>query len=244
MAMNNAAGIGLTGLMALERRLETLAHNVANMNTVGFRADVLRFSTEIERAGGAALAFAAIGGEHVSSREGARIETGNPMDVALRGDGWLSLQGPNGAVFTRDGRMEITVDGQLVNVTGLPVLDPGGSEITLDPRGGAIEIGVDGTIRQNGRAAGIIGMFALSDLTAMSRVGDVAFSYAGFAEPVTEFRMTGLMQGRLEQANVSPVEQMAAMVTVSRQFEAVANALRSNEESHSSAIRTLGGSNN
>jgi flagellar basal-body rod protein FlgF len=241
--MNNAFGIGLSGMMALERRLEMLAHNVANMNTVGYRADILRFGTEVERAGKAALAFASRGTAHVSPADGARINTGGALDVAVKGDGFLALAGPSGQIFTRDGRMEITPEGTLQSITGWPVVDAGGSPITLNPKGGAVKIAADGTLLQEGRRVGVIGLFALDDPDLMQRVGDVAFSYQGFAEPITDLRSTGLMQGFVEQANVNAVAQMASLITISRQFEASANSLRANEEMLQSAIRTLGGSN-
>ncbi|MCU0832439.1 MAG: flagellar basal-body rod protein FlgF [Rhizobiaceae bacterium] len=244
MAMNNAFGIGLSGLMALERRVELLAHNVANMNTVGFRADILRFQTDVERAGGAALAFAARGTAHVSTAEGARIQTGNALDVAIKGGGWMALGGESGPLYTRDGRMEITPEGALVNLTGRPVLDAGGSEISLNPQGGAIAIAADGTITQAGRRVAQLGLFSIEQPELLNRIGDVGFTFPGFAEPVADFRNTGFIQGFVEQANVNPIEQMASLITISRQFEAAANGLRSSEELYQSAIRTLGGSNN
>lgn len=239
--MNNALSIGLSGLLTLERRLETVAHNVANINTVGYRAETVRFGTQVERAGRAALAFAERGGEHISTRAGARIQTGNPLDVAIKGDGYLSMQGPGGPVYARDGRMEMSPEGELRSITGMAVLDAGGAPISLNPRGGPVSITPDGALVQDGRRTGVLGFFRLPDTTLMRRAGDVAFTYAGAAEPVTDMRNDGFVQGFVEQANVSGVEQMSALISASRMFEAAANALRANEDNLQAAIRALGG---
>jgi flagellar basal-body rod protein FlgF len=94
--MNNAISVGLSGLMALERRLETVAHNVANTNTVGFRAEAVRFATKLEQAGQTNVAFAARGGEYLNMQQGARISTGNALDVAVSGEAFMAQAGDTG----------------------------------------------------------------------------------------------------------------------------------------------------
>ncbi len=239
--MNNAIGIGLSGLMALERRLETVAHNVANTNTVGFRAEAIQFSTKLEKAGQANIAFAARGDEYLNMSQGARITTGNALDVAVSGDAFMAQARDDATVYTRDGRMEISPEGQLRSLDGYPMLDAGGAPIQVNVKGGPLTIGSDGSITQDKRRVGVIGLFDLPDPKLMQREGSAGFQYTGFAEPVTDFRRNAILQGTLEGANVNAVSEMSEMITISRTFESIANALRANEELMSGAIKTLGG---
>jgi flagellar basal-body rod protein FlgF len=239
--MNNAISVGLSGLMALERRLETVAHNVANSNTVGFRAEAVRFATKLEQAGDTNLAFAARGGEYLNMQQGARISTGNALDVAVSGDAFMAQARDTGTVYTRDGRMEISPEGQLRSLDGFPVLDAGGAPIQVNVKGGPLTITNDGSIIQDKRRVGAIGLFDLADPKLMQQQGSAGFEYSGFAEPVTDFRRNSILQGTLEGANVNAVAEMSEMITISRTFESIANALRANEEMMSGAIKTLGG---
>jgi flagellar basal-body rod protein FlgF len=239
--MNNAISVGLSGLMALERRLETIAHNVANTNTVGFRAEAVRFSTKLEQAGQTNLAFAARGGEYLNMQQGARIMTGNALDVAISGEAFMAQARENGTVYTRDGRMEISPEGQLRSLDGYPVLDAGGAPIQVNVKGGPLTIANDGSVVQDKRRVGTLGLFELADPKLMQQHGSAAFEYSGFAEPVTDFRRNSILQGTLEGANVNAVAEMSEMITISRTFESIANALRANEEMMSGAIKTLGG---
>jgi flagellar basal-body rod protein FlgF len=239
--MNNAIGVGLSGLMALERRLETVAHNVANTNTVGFRAEAVRFATKLEQAGQTNLAFAARGGEYLNMNQGARISTGNTLDVAVSGEAFMAQARDTGTVYTRDGRMEISPEGQLRSLDGYPVLDAGGAPIQVNVKGGPLTIANDGSVVQDKRRVAVIGLFDLPDPKLMQREGSAGFQYAGFAEPATDFRRNAILQGMLEGANVNAIAEMSEMITISRTFESIANALRANEEMMSGAIKTLGG---
>src|SRR3954451_6559244 len=96
--------VGLSAQIALQKRLETLANNVANANTAGFRAEEVRFETLLAQAGDKSVAYAATGDTFLSRKAGALVKTGNPLDIAVSGDGWLAVQGPGGPVYTRDGR--------------------------------------------------------------------------------------------------------------------------------------------
>ena len=110
--------VGLSGQIALQRRLDTVAHNVANTSTAGFRADRVTFETVLNRFDVEPLAFSSTGSEYISLKTGAFVQTDNPLDVAVKGDAWLSIDTPNGAVYTRDGRMQMTTDGALQSLNG------------------------------------------------------------------------------------------------------------------------------
>jgi flagellar basal-body rod protein FlgF len=240
--MSNSINISLSGLMALERRLEVIAHNVANTNTTGFRADGVRFSTDIERAGKAALAFADRGGTFLDTGNGALVATGNPLDVAISGDGWLARENVDGSsvVYTRDGRITVDPEGTLRSVDGAAYMDAGGAPLQLNPKGGPAQVTTDGVIIQDGRRVGAFGVFALSDEKRISRAGETTVSYQGFAEPITDLRHTRIISGHIENSNVTAVEAMADMIVVTRSFEGIANAMRAQEDLLSAAIKALG----
>src|SRR3982074_935437 len=87
--------------------------------------------------------------------------TDNTLAVGMAGDGWFAYQTPQGVVYTRDGRMQMTAEGELRTMNGYPMMDPGGATLVLDPNGGEPWIGADGSITQDGRAVGSIGVFQI-----------------------------------------------------------------------------------
>jgi flagellar basal-body rod protein FlgF len=105
--MQNGLYVAVSAQVALERRLETLADNIANMNTVGYRATGVSFEAEIAKAGETALNYVSPGSDYVSRRIGGLVKTDNSLDFAVQGDGWFGIQTPSGPAYTRDGRTRI-----------------------------------------------------------------------------------------------------------------------------------------
>ena len=130
--MQNGLYVSLSAQVALERRLETIADNVANMSTVGFRGTGVSFETEMAKAGDARLRYVSNGSDFISRRLGGLIKTDNTLDFAVQGDAWFGIQTPQGVAYTRDGRTKIDESGMLRTLNGDPVLDAGGAPILLD----------------------------------------------------------------------------------------------------------------
>ncbi|MGK9277082.1 flagellar hook-basal body complex protein, partial [Brucella intermedia] len=147
---NNSIYVGLSSLITLERRMDAIAHNVANVSTVGFRGEGTKFSSIVSDKASDDVSFATAGKSFIRTEAGPMIKTDNPLDVAVKGDVWMSVSTPQGQIYTRDGRMNMLPTGDLVTVTGHPVLDVGGAPIVLNPAGGAPKISSDGAIYQNG----------------------------------------------------------------------------------------------
>ena len=139
--------VSLSGQLALQRRLDTIANNLANVSTAGFRSEEVKFSSLISRTGAEPVAFATEGETYLSRTPGALVKTDNPLDVAVQGDAWLAINTPAGTVYTRDGRMKILPTGELVTLNNYPVLDVGQAPLVLDPRGGAVTPGRKSPIR-------------------------------------------------------------------------------------------------
>ena len=159
--MQNGLYVSLSAQVSLERRLETVANNVANMNTVGFRGDGVHFSAELAKAGDSRLPTSRPETSYISRDAGASVKTDNPFDVAIQGDGWMAIRTQSGIAYTRDGRMRMSESGALETLIGNPVLDAGGAPIVLNPVGSTPNIGGDGMISQDGRQVGAIGLFSI-----------------------------------------------------------------------------------
>ena len=154
--MQNSLYVALSSQIALERRLTTLADNVANSGTVGFRATQVKFEDVVTSLDSNSISFVSTGGTYLSAAKGGFRQTDNPLDFAIRGDAWFALQTPGGTVMTRDGRFTMLDTGELVSIEGYPVLDAGGAGIQLDPAGGEPAVGSDGFLRQNGQQVGVV----------------------------------------------------------------------------------------
>src|ERR1700730_118338 len=185
--------------VALERRLTTLAANIANQSTPGYRAEEVDFKTLVSRAGDTPVAYVSPGDTYISPRPGVPIKTDNPLDVAVQGDCWLALKTKAGTiVYTRDGRMRMQPGGELQSVNGYTVLDAGNSPIALDPLGGPATIAQDGMITQGGRQIGAIGLFRLDKTTKLKRFDNSGVVADKPATPVLDFSTNGITQGYVE----------------------------------------------
>jgi flagellar basal-body rod protein FlgF len=238
--MQSGIYVGISGQLALERRLNTIAHNVANASTAGFRAEEVKFESLLSRVPPNPVAFASIGGTYLSRRAGDIVRTDNPLDVAIQGDAWMSVDIGGTQVYTRDGRMTMTATGDLQTLTGHSVLDVGGAPITLDPNGGAPQIAKDGTVFQNGRARGAIGLFRIDEDAKLKRAGDSGVIPDRPANPALDFSVVGVQQGFVERGNVNPVMEMTRMIEVHRAFDALTNSLDTQDTTLRTAIRELG----
>lgn len=238
--MQSTSHVSLSGQLALERRLETIANNVANSGTAGYRAEAVSFAAVTSTTQPFSTSYAFEGGTHADMRTGAFTQTGSPLDVAIQGEAFLAISTPQGTVYTRDGRMQMLPGGDLVTLNGHPVLDQSGSPLTLDPRGGTVSIARDGTIRQDGRAAGTIGLFAVDLERGYQRFENAGFLPAAPAEPIDDFRANGVVQGFVEGSNVNPILEMTRMIQVQRAFEAVSAGLDQRDQAMRETIQALG----
>ena len=240
MAMQDGLYVALSSQIALERRLETIADNVANSSTVGFRATGVKFEDVVSGLGDKSISFASSGDTYISHTSGPMRETGNPFDFAIRGDAWFGIETPAGTVMTRDGRFTMSDAGQLVSIEGYNVLDAGGAPIQLDPRNGPPTAGADGTLRQRDQQVGALGLFTFDPGGEFVPFPNSGIVPAGEPEPIVDRLDAGVAQGFLEESNVNPMLEMTRLIKVQRAFENAAAMLRSTESSYTDAIKTLG----
>src|SRR6476469_2482248 len=227
--MQSALYVGLSAQVALEKRLQTIAHNVANVNTSGFRTDVVKFEPVLSKT-------AANDGEissrceNICSREAGKItETGNPLDVAVVGQGWIAFAGPNGTVYTRDGRLQIAANGDLQTVSGFPVVDSGGAQIMLDPNGGPVSISRSGAITQDNNALGTIGLFNIPADADLDRYGNSGVTPDRPATAIGDFSRDGFEQGYVEGSSANPMMELTKLMSASRAFDGTNSMIEGTE---------------
>lgn len=237
--MQNALYVSLSAQMSMEKRLNAVANNVANLSTSGYRAEDTHFSALLAQASKGAVAFASPGDTYISQRAGPTIKTDSPLDVAVQGEAWFAVRGAKGPVYTRDGRMTMDALGQLRSLTGQAMLDPGGAPILLDPQAGPPTIGRDGSVSQGINQVGAIGLFTLDPKSTLTRAEPNGVSTSLPATPVQDFTRTGMVQGYVEGANVNPVLEMTKLITIQRAFESAATLTSETETTFSGAIRAL-----
>lgn len=238
--MQNGLYVALSSQIALERRLNTIADNVANAGTVGFRATQVKFEDVVSGLGGNSISFVSTGGTYLSEAKGGFRNTGNQLDFAIRGDAWFGIETPDGPVMTRDGRFTMLQNGQIVTVEGYPVLDAAGTALQVDAAGGAPVVSADGFMRQNGEQVGAIGLFSFEPGPDFRRYGNSGVVPVGDPEPLLDRADAGVIQGFVEDSNVNPVLEMSRLIMVQRAFESANASIRETEQTFGDAVKSLG----
>lgn len=238
--MASSIYVALSAQSTMERRLATIATNLSNMSTPGYRAEEVKFETLLSKMGRNGVAFANDGEVFTSLKSGPVTYTGNSLDVAVKGAAWLGLDTPAGRVLTRDGRLQITENGELKTLDGFAVVDPSGRPILLDPNGGTVSIGTDGAVTQAGEPVGSIGLFEMSPNANLVRYSNSGVIPDLAPVPVIDFTNLGMRQGYIEGSNVDPIMEMTKLIMVQRAFESAAMAVQAGEDLTQQAITSLG----
>ena len=239
--MQSSLYVALSSQLALARQLESVAGNIANASTAGYRADQVKFDTLLSRSAGGDVAFAGTAGTFISRSSGEVVKTDNSLDVAVQGDAWLAIDTPTGRSYTRDGRMQLDPAGVLQTLTGARVLDASGAGIQLAAGGGPIQIARDGMISQGGRQVGSLGLFTIDSAARLTRNGNSSVVPDRPASAVVDFNRASLVQGYIERGNVNPVLEITRLIAIQRNFEAISGAMTANESTMQEALKALGG---
>ena len=234
--------VEMSGEIALEKRLDTVATNIANATTGGYRAQGVSFSSVLSKVGERPASFVSTGADYVSRAQGAAQQTGSPFDAAIQGDAWFAIKTPAGTAYTRDGRFQMNSSGELQTLNGYPVLDAGGSAMLLSADGGAPKIAADGMMTQGGNQVGAIGLFSLPESAKLTRYDNSALMSDQPATPVLDFSRNTLAQGFAESSNVNPVLEITRLIQIQRAFDGLVNMQQTSESSLQDAIKTLGSS--
>ena len=234
--MDNAGYTALTRQSGLMAEMRTIANNIANANTTGFRAEGVIFAEHIKQTGSDSLSMATASVRDTVQTQGALAQTGGPFDLAIEGDGFFLIDTPNGQRLTRAGSFTPNEVGDLVTMDGHPVLDAGGAPVFIPTGLGPVGIAPDGTISAGGRPVGQIGLFLPEDPLSLTREDGVRFSTNGVL-PAEDSRM---LQGYVEESNVDPVLQVARMIEVQRAYELGQSFMENEDKRIRGVIDTLG----
>ena len=235
-------------MLACMAAQEAIAQNLANASTTGYKQDVPRYesfqSMLLDRLSGAASTQTGALGSGVSVdslttdfTQGSLQSTGNPLDVAMTGHAFLTVNTPAGIEYSRDGAMTRDPNGKLVqSVSNDPVLDDAGQPITIPVNVKTISIGSDGTITADGTTvAKKLGLVDLDPANAV-KVGGNCYTASSTAKPTSE---DTVRQGYLETSNVNTVQAMVAMIAAQRNYETCAKMLQSEDEVTGKATSTV-----
>ncbi|MCZ2293162.1 MAG: flagellar basal-body rod protein FlgF [Burkholderiales bacterium] len=239
--MDRLIYLSMSGAKATMQRQEVLAHNLANVSTTGFRAEMAAFRAVPVRGDGASTrAYALESTIGYDERSGAVQSTGRDLDVAVKGRAWLAVQAVDGTeAYTRAGALEIDAEGQLVTAGGRPVLGDGGP-ISV-PSAASVEIAADGTVnaRIGNERPQAVGRLKLVTPEGALQRGDDGLFRSGDGGDLEADPAARLQSGALEGSNVNAVETMVAMIAAARQFEQQMKSLQTAEQREQSAARLL-----
>ena len=218
--MENVTYVGLSSEVALRRRLEVVGNNLANLSTVGFKADRMLFDTALARTRGTdgQVAFVLDRNTYTDFGEGGLRRTGNPLDVAISGDGFFQITTPNGPAYTRDGRFARDTEGRLVTLSGNLVTDDGGAPITIPEDAEWIQVAGDGSITADRQQIARLGVWSFPDPRVLTKGEGLLFTAQPDAVPA-RIQDPKVEQGMVEDSNVNAILEMTRMMDATRAYE-------------------------
>jgi len=226
--MNSGYYAACTGLMSRTQALETIANNLANVSTAGFRASHNIFSSLLATTDDSSLSmlnqdandYGVLSGTQLDTSQGALVKTGNDLDVAVEGPGYFAVQTANGPAYTRGGNFRVSPQGQLITAAGDPVLgDNGPISIVGQP----ISISDDGTISANGAISGRLKLVEFAPTVDIESAGGTYYTAPAGSAAVA--KNTQVRQGSLESSNVNPVTSVVEMIAAQREVETMRHVL-------------------
>jgi flagellar basal-body rod protein FlgF len=235
--MGSGIYVAAAGAVAQSSALDVTANNVANASTTGFHGAKVSFHEALAQARSPDIALVGNQTSGLDATAGAMTQTGNPLDLALDGEGYFAVDAPQGVRYTRAGALHLDGGGRLVNLDGLPVRGVGGAPIVIPPTATQIAIGEDGTVATE---AGPIGKLELVRFAGASLRRDGATLYAAQGKPVAG-DPPRVLQGTLEGSNVNVVRGVVDLVQVSRTYESLLRVIEGFKAIESRAARDLGG---
>jgi len=238
--MDRMIYLSMTGAKATMQRQEVLAHNLANAATPGFRAELTAFrAVPVQGSGAATRVYALESTPGYNAEPGAVQATGRNLDIAMKGNTWLAVQGLDGTeAYTRTGALDVNSEGTLITKTGLTVLGDGGP-ITV-PANAQVQIAPDGTISAavGNAKPQAVGKLKLVTPDAPLRRGEDGL-FRGRDGDLQADENARVQDSALEGSNVSPVETMIAMIAAARQFEQQMKMVHSAQEKEQSGTKLL-----
>ncbi|MFZ5608528.1 MAG: flagellar basal-body rod protein FlgF [Pseudomonadota bacterium] len=245
--MDTTLYVSLSHQAAMRRYMDIIANNIANMNTTAYRREQVMFQdylmdmpgAETDAPGAREVAFVEDYGVARDATQGDFVPTGNPLDIALAGKGFLAVQrdGETEAFYTRNGRMHISPDGFLAVESGHKVLDDGGQPIAVTPQDINIEFADDGTVSSKRGVMGKLQLVAFANEQLMQKAGNSLYRSTQPPQPATGLRV---QHGMLETSNVNGIIEMTDMMSVLRSYQSAARMIDRYQDLRMRGIERLG----
>jgi flagellar basal-body rod protein FlgF len=227
--MDSGYYAAVSGWVARTQALDTAAANLANTQTPGYRAEreffrsvVLGAESRDSQLGQTINNYGMLGGNRLSMAQGALQHTGNPLDLAIEGEGFFQIKTANGVRFTRDGSFHRSQSGSLVTYSGEPVLSTANKTIPVPP--GEVSVGSDGVLSVAGGAVATVGVFTFPSGTQLTAEG--ANRYVASTGVVSGLsKNAAVHQGSIEGANQDAIQGTLNLMMMQRQAEMMQKTL-------------------
>jgi flagellar basal-body rod protein FlgF len=242
--MDNLSIAAVSGLQSRMVSLDLLANNLANSATGGYKSDReyynLYASEESQNAvdGGIGTTLPVVERQWTDFSPGILQNTGNPLDVALPGKGFIALNGPNGPLYTRNGGLQVLPSGELGSSDGYPVQNAGGGTIHIGAAK-SIAITPDGSVQQDGQTIGQIGVVDFKSNNSLHKVGSTNFENTDPGAAPQPIANPDVQQGKLEGSNVPVADAAMRLVGVMRQFEMLQKAIGVSSDMDTKSIQEV-----
>jgi flagellar basal-body rod protein FlgF len=243
--MENPSYIALSQQMALRRQMDVIATNIANSSTPSFKAERMMFEELVAgkapypASGGSrrGLSFVHEAGMLRDVADGALLQTGNTLDLAINGPGYFVVETPAGARYTRNGNFRLDQDGRIVTSDGFALLDGQDRPIAIRPGETRIEISAQGAVTTESGEVGRIRVVSFADEQALRKLGSGL--YDTDQEPQPMAAATEVRQGMIEGSNVKAVSEITSMMEVLRRYQSAQKIIDSEHELSRRAIEKL-----
>jgi flagellar basal-body rod protein FlgF len=231
--------VGLTRQSGLLKEIQSVANNIANLSTTGYRREGVVFAEMVEALPieGGSVAMTAARGRYTDDIQGSLVQTGGDLDLAIEGEGFFTVETGDGPRLTRAGAFTRNADGEIVNMEGARLLDEGGGAIVVPFEARSVGVAADGTLSVDGEPIARVGLVTVEHQSKLFRESGVLYRAEGGVIPIEDGRV---VQGFLENSNVNAVVEMSRMVEVQRTYEYGQKIMDQNDERIRLVVRTLG----
>ena len=224
--------------MALKRRLDMTANNLANVNTTAFKSEHPLFEEFlVERMNQDAVSYVQDYGSYRDLREGEFTHTGRPLDLAISGDGYFTIETPEGMRYTRNGSFRLDPDGNIVTINNQPLLDENNRMIKVDLQFQDVTIAPDGTVTTAPGQTAKIGLVNFDNQQILKQVGNGLYDAEDYRPQAVE--NATIMQRTLEKSNVQPILEMTAMIDIMRAYQSAQQLLDSDHDLQMKTIEEM-----
>ncbi len=243
--MNSGMYPAVSGSLAAMRRMDIISNNLANVNTPGYKKDKMTFEGMLAGSvnppavpqGMTADPILQKDNIYIDYANGPTAQSGNPLDLALDGDGFFAVTTPDGTAYTRQGNFRTSADGTLVTMDGYPVQGAGGAAIRV--QGSHVEIDANGGVKVDGEQGGTISVVDFEKPYALTKIGSALFIPKDPQAPVQAAKGL-ILQGHLEGSNVESISEMVQLIETNRYFEACSKVIQNFDTIAGKAANEIG----